>query len=117
MFGMSGTEMIIILVLALLLFGPDRLPQMAKMLGKGMREFQKATGDIRSTVESEFNKLAELEPDKKPEPSMKVVELKPPEGTVAAHEPRIAPPALVSVPDEPKVEPAPQPPADEKAPS
>ena len=33
MFGMSGTEMIIILVLALLLFGPNRLPEIARMLG------------------------------------------------------------------------------------
>ena len=58
MFGMSGTEMIIILVLALLLFGPNRLPEIAQMMGKGIREFNKATNDIRSTVETEFNKLA-----------------------------------------------------------
>ena len=40
MFGMSGTEMIIILVLALLLLGPEKLPEMAKLFGKGMREFR-----------------------------------------------------------------------------
>ena len=54
MFGMSGTEMIIILVLALLLLGPEKLPEMAKLFGKGMREFQKATDDIKNTVEGEF---------------------------------------------------------------
>ena len=94
MFGMSGTEMIIILVLALLLFGPNRLPEIAQMMGKGIREFNKATNDIRTTVESEFNKLAEIEPEKpKPAaPGPNVVELKPPVGVVAANEPRIAPP-------------------------
>ncbi|MBS2029891.1 MAG: twin-arginine translocase TatA/TatE family subunit [Deltaproteobacteria bacterium] len=93
MFGMSGTEMIIILVLALLLFGPNRLPEIAKMLGKGMREFNKATNDIRSTVESEFNKLAEIEPEK-PKPAaaaQNVLELKPPVGAVAANEPAATP--------------------------
>src|SRR4051812_22697748 len=111
MFGMSGTEMIIILVLALLLFGPNKLPEMAKLLGKGMREFQKATGDIRATVETEFNKLAELEPEKKPAPAAQpsapanVVRLEPPPGAMAV-EPRIAPPGLdpapASAPDEEK---------------
>ena len=44
MFGMSGTEMIIILILALLLLGPDKLPEMAKLAGKTMRDwFQSGT--------------------------------------------------------------------------
>jgi sec-independent protein translocase protein TatB len=57
MFGMSGTELIIILILALLLLGPDKLPEMAKLAGKTMREFQKATDDVRGTVERELRKL------------------------------------------------------------
>ena len=66
MFGMSGTELVIILVLALLLLGPEKLPEMAKLLGKGMREFQKATDDLKSTVETEFHKMGdEIE---RPEP-------------------------------------------------
>jgi sec-independent protein translocase protein TatB len=102
MFGMSGTEMIIILVLALLLFGPNRLPEMARMLGKGMREFNKATGDIRSTVEAEFNKLAELPPEPRPAAAApKVVELKPPTGAVAANEPPAAAPSAAEAVTEP----------------
>ncbi|HEX9577771.1 MAG TPA: twin-arginine translocase TatA/TatE family subunit, partial [Myxococcales bacterium] len=45
MFGLSMTEVVIILGLALLLLGPDQLPSIAKTLGKGMREIRKATDD------------------------------------------------------------------------
>ncbi len=55
--GMSFTEILIIMALALLLFGPDELPKMAKALGKGLRELRKATDDIKSTLETEMNKL------------------------------------------------------------
>lgn len=113
MFGMSGTEMIIILVFALLLFGPQKLPEIAKMLGKGMREFQKATSDIKNTVEHEFNKIADMEPEKRPEPAKRVVELKPAPGAVAvsAVPPAAAPAAAPADP-----QPAPQAPAEgEKA--
>ncbi len=57
MLGMSGTELVIILALALLLLGPDQLPSVAKMLGKGMREIRKATDDLKSTFEQEMVKL------------------------------------------------------------
>jgi sec-independent protein translocase protein TatB len=84
MFGMSGTELIIILVLALLLLGPEKLPEMAKLAGKTMREFQKATDDVRSTVEREFHRLeqeADVNAPPKPPPAA-VVEFKPPLGSV-----------------------------------
>ena len=57
MLGMSATELVIILALALLLLGPDQLPSVAKMLGKGMREIRKATDDLKSTFEQEMVKL------------------------------------------------------------
>ena len=90
MFGMSGTELIIILVLALLLLGPEKLPEVAKLLGKGMRDFQKATDDIKNTVESEFNKIAEHEPEPV-KAKATVVELKPAQGAIAANAPIPAP--------------------------
>ncbi len=40
-------ELIVIFVLVLLLFGPDKLPELAKMLGKGMREIRKASDEFR----------------------------------------------------------------------
>ncbi|HSB19083.1 MAG TPA: twin-arginine translocase TatA/TatE family subunit, partial [Anaeromyxobacteraceae bacterium] len=47
MFGLGFGEILIILVLALVLLGPSKLPDAAKQLGKGLREFKKATDDLR----------------------------------------------------------------------
>jgi len=52
--NLGFSEIIIILVLALILLGPKRLPDVAKQLGKGMREFKKATDDLKSQFEREF---------------------------------------------------------------
>jgi TatA/E family protein of Tat protein translocase len=52
--GLSMTELIIILGLALLLLGPDQLPTLAKSLGKGLRELRKATDDIKGQFEQEI---------------------------------------------------------------
>src|SRR4051812_36349632 len=55
--GLSMTEIIIILGLALLLLGPDQLPSLAKSLGKGLRELRKATDDLKGQFESEVARL------------------------------------------------------------
>ncbi len=68
MFGMSGTELVIVLLVALLLLGPAKLPELARSLGKGLRDFRKATDDVRNTVESEFYKLDQPPPPKIPQP-------------------------------------------------
>jgi sec-independent protein translocase protein TatB len=52
--GLSMTELVIILGLALLLLGPDQLPTLAKTLGKGLRELRKATDDIKGQFEQEL---------------------------------------------------------------
>lgn len=57
MFGLSGTEMLVIAVLALLLLGPRKLPDAARKLGKGMREFRRVTNEVRSSVEGEFYRM------------------------------------------------------------
>ncbi|MBI5544808.1 MAG: twin-arginine translocase TatA/TatE family subunit [Deltaproteobacteria bacterium] len=57
MFGLSGTELAIVLILALLLLGPSKLPELARSVGKAVRDFKRATGDIRSSVESEFYRM------------------------------------------------------------
>jgi TatA/E family protein of Tat protein translocase len=59
--GLSMTEIIIILGLALLLLGPDQLPSLAKSLGKGLRELRKATDDIKGQFESEIARI-DLDP-------------------------------------------------------
>jgi sec-independent protein translocase protein TatB len=68
MFGLSMTEVVIILGLALLLLGPDQLPSIAKTLGKGMREIRKATDDLKSTFEQEMVRLDEPEPQRTLQP-------------------------------------------------
>src|SRR5438067_5063569 len=59
MLGLSMTEVIIILGLALILLGPDQLPTIAKSIGKGMREIRKATDDLKSTFEQEMVRMDE----------------------------------------------------------
>lgn len=54
MFGsLGGAEILMILVLALLLFGPRKLPQIGRTIGRAMGEFRRATHDLRSSLEQE----------------------------------------------------------------
>ena len=54
MFGLGFTEILIILVLALILLGPQKLPDVAKQLGRGLRDFRKATDDLKGQFEREM---------------------------------------------------------------
>ncbi len=51
MFGIGFQEMLIILVVVLIFFGPKRLPDLAKSLGKGIAEFKKASEEIRKGID------------------------------------------------------------------
>lgn len=57
MFGLSFGEVLIILVIGLLVLGPSRLPQMARTVGKTLREFRKATTELKSSMEDEFYRM------------------------------------------------------------
>ena len=55
MFGSIGMpELIIILVIALIIFGPRKLPELGRSLGKSIGEFKKASNELRSTLDEEI---------------------------------------------------------------
>lgn len=55
MFGSIGMpELIIILVIALIIFGPRKLPELGKSLGRSINEFKKASTDLQNTLEQEI---------------------------------------------------------------
>ncbi len=54
---LGGQEMIFICLLALLLFGPKKLPELGRMLGKGLTEFRRAKNELKTTFESHMQEL------------------------------------------------------------
>jgi sec-independent protein translocase protein TatA len=63
----SGGEWIIVLVVILLLFGAKRLPELARGLGKGIREFKGAVKDVEDELEDAAKSVSETVDEEKPE--------------------------------------------------
>jgi sec-independent protein translocase protein TatA len=68
-FGLSFWEIAMILAVALLVLGPTKLPELARSLGKGIREFRKATEDFKSTIDEEMHRPDPAPPPPKAIPS------------------------------------------------
>jgi len=60
MFNIGLPELLIILAIALIVFGPNKLPELAKAFGKAMREFKKATEEVKQSFEAETRDLEEI---------------------------------------------------------
>ncbi|MEO8678833.1 MAG: twin-arginine translocase TatA/TatE family subunit, partial [Vicinamibacterales bacterium] len=73
-----------ILVIALIIFGPRKLPELGKSLGKSLNEFKKASQDLQNTLESEIK----IEEQKETQAKEKVADAKfvTPESKFAAHD-------------------------------
>jgi sec-independent protein translocase protein TatA len=70
MFGSIGMpELIIILVIALIIFGPRKLPELGKSLGKSINEFKRASADLQNTLEQEIKLEEQKEKEKDSAPS------------------------------------------------
>lgn len=95
MFGLGMGEVVIILVLALILLGPQKLPDAAKQLGKGLREFRKATDDLKQQFETE---LYAADPTKPAKPTL----VEPPRPPAEGEAPPAVPPG--GVPAQPQGE-------------
>ena len=64
MFGIGAPELAVILILALIVFGPEKLPQIAGQVARSVREFQRQASEIQSTFTDALN-MAQLEEEQK----------------------------------------------------
>jgi sec-independent protein translocase protein TatB len=60
MFNIGLPELLIIVAIALIVFGPNKLPELARAFGRAMREFRKATEEVKESFEAETRDLEEI---------------------------------------------------------
>lgn len=57
MFGLGIPELILIFVIALIVFGPKKLPDLGKSIGRGIAEFRRASMEVKESIESEMREV------------------------------------------------------------
>jgi sec-independent protein translocase protein TatA len=85
MFGNIGMpELIVIFTIALLIFGPRKLPELGRSLGRSLSEFKKASNELRSTLEEEIRVEEQKEASAKAAPAVTAGTPAPPTDETAA---------------------------------
>ncbi len=64
MFGLQPFHLVIILIIALLIFGPQRLPELTRGLGQSVREFKQATKEVTDPVKNATDGLTGTSPER-----------------------------------------------------
>ena len=86
MFGIGVPELILILIVGLVVFGPGKLPEIARSLGKGMREFKKATSAFSQAINAPLETPVQQQPapqaQTQPQPAQQQAAAQPAENTV-----------------------------------
>ena len=62
MFGISGTELFIIALFAIIVFGPDKLPALGRTVGRFMKEFKKVQDDVETMIRKEMSAVDDTSP-------------------------------------------------------
>ncbi|MDG2333145.1 MAG: twin-arginine translocase TatA/TatE family subunit [Myxococcota bacterium] len=109
MFGIGIQELAIVCVVALLVFGPKRLPEVARSLGKGLSEFRRASNDLKQSFNLDTDPKPPTPPADAANPRTSEQEPEKPPQLVDAAQPEPSPPASTSAadPKEPEASPAP----------
>jgi sec-independent protein translocase protein TatB len=80
---MNFSETIFLFLVALLIFGPKKLPEIARQVGKALNEFKRASNEFKAQIEAEVNQLEIQEREKKRQEEQKILPpAEPPAGTV-----------------------------------
>ena len=103
--GIGGSELLLVFAVVLIFFGGDKLPELARGMGKAIREFKKAAGD----VEHEFKRAMDEAPEKPVHPLLKPAPLAVPQAQAQVQAPPPAPDPVPNPGDRPPPE---DPPAD-----
>ena len=72
-------EMIFLFLIALLIFGPKKLPEVGRQIGRALNEFKRASNEFKSQIENEIAQL-----DRDTEPQQQILPPEPPVGAIAA---------------------------------
>ncbi|QSQ23632.1 twin-arginine translocase TatA/TatE family subunit [Pyxidicoccus parkwayensis] len=105
MFNIGAGEMVLIAVAALLILGPKRLPELARGLGKFMREFRRQTDEVRNVVEREFYSLDTDVSAPPVRPGSPFANTPPPSSVSLPEAPAIPPDAATASPEAPAIPP------------